>query len=93
MVRLIENTVKGLIQLPSQTEGTLSADLLRRVLIPNPKNRYKMKDVVQHPWFQVGSSCSAGRAGIHCRNAAGSCIFCWELQFQTCSGCAGNCDA
>ena len=37
MVKLIENTVKGLIQLPAEAEGTTAGDLLRRILVPNPK--------------------------------------------------------
>jgi len=40
MVRLIENTVKGLLQLPPAAEATPAADLLRRILVPNPKNRW-----------------------------------------------------
>lgn len=54
MVRLIENTVKGFLQLPlNVADGNPAVDLLRRVLVPNPKNRYKMSDIIRHPWFQT----------------------------------------
>ncbi len=53
MVRLIENTVKGKLQLPVGSEGRLPCDLLRRILVSNPKHRYSLKDVIAHPWFKV----------------------------------------
>jgi len=52
MVRLIENTVKGLLQIPSGSENKLSVDLLRRILVSNPKQRYGIKEIMEHPWFQ-----------------------------------------
>jgi serine/threonine protein kinase len=62
MVRLIENTVKGLLQIPSGSENKLSVDLLRRILVSNPKQRYGIKEIMEHPWFQVKVS------WIKCRN-------------------------
>jgi serine/threonine protein kinase len=51
MVRLIENTVKGHHQLPAGVESTPAADLLRRILVPSPRQRYGIKDILLHPWF------------------------------------------
>ena len=56
MVRLIENTVKGVLFVPPAAEATPVADLLRRILVPAPRQRYGVKEIMEHPWFQVGGS-------------------------------------
>lgn len=52
MVCLIENTVKGSIQLPDSARQTDPAcDLLSRILVPSPKQRYGVNDIFEHAWF------------------------------------------
>ena len=51
MVVLIENSVKGKLQMPPQAAATQASDLISRILVPNPKQRYTIKDIFAHPWF------------------------------------------
>lgn len=51
VVRLIENEVKGQLSFPENAEP-LVCDLLRRLLVPAPKQRYNIQDVMGHAWFQ-----------------------------------------
>eukprot|EP00955_Chlamydomonas_euryale_P044375 352869-Chlamydomonas_euryale.AAC.4 len=51
MVRLIENTVKGKLQLPESAVNMPAADMLSRILVPSPKERYSIQDIIGHPWF------------------------------------------
>lgn len=94
MTKMIQNAVRGQIQLPasvlaaeaaaatpapapapsgegdappsggtgsSPSSGWASAaDLLRRILVPSPHQRYHISDIMSHPWFQV----SKGRGRI-----------------------------
>ncbi len=84
MTKMIQNAVRGQIQLPasvlsaeaaapaplpppphgegeapppsgsSPSSGWASAaDLLRRILVPSPHQRYHISDIMSHPWFQV----------------------------------------
>ena len=55
VTRLIENMVRGQLYMSAWAEGTLAADLLRRMLVPAPKQRYSLKDIMAHSWFQVGA--------------------------------------
>lgn len=76
MVKLIENTVKGQLQLPEAAEGSSAADLLRRILVPSPKQRYGIKDILIHPWFQVCGGMTLGwrqsrwLVGVQCQQPA-----------------------
>lgn len=53
MVKLIENTVKGQLSFPQPAESAPVADLIRRILVPAPQQRYGIKEITEHPWFQV----------------------------------------
>jgi serine/threonine protein kinase len=55
MVKLIENTVKGQLQIPVAAVGSPVSDLLHRILVPAPKQRYTIKDITMHPWFMVSA--------------------------------------
>ena len=50
-VKLIENSVKGKISVPPAAERSPAADLLRRILVPEPRSRYGIKAITAHPWF------------------------------------------
>eukprot|EP00798_Chlamydomonas_sp_ICE-L_P008856 gene8856-3740_t len=51
MTLLVENTVKGDLQLPPGAMGSSIGELLRHMLIIDPAKRYKMSQVLEHPWF------------------------------------------
>ncbi|KAG1653843.1 hypothetical protein FOA52_008644 [Chlamydomonas sp. UWO 241] len=51
MVELIENMVKGRLQLPASAVLSPAADLLSRILVPSPKLRYGIADITTHQWF------------------------------------------
>lgn len=88
VTRLIENMVRGQLYMPAWAEGTLAADLLRRMLVPAPKQRYRLKDIMAHPWFQVGAlrthvlynARSRLLAAPPCCSAAVSCSTCEAKQ-------------
>lgn len=86
MVKLIENTVKGQLQLPEAAEGSSAADLLRRILVPSPKQRYGIKDILIHPWFQVCAVASSGVGDIldgTCVDVRGGEPPCWGAMSAT----------
>lgn len=51
MVVLIENSVKGKLQLPPQASSSQAYDLISRILVPSPTQRYTIRDIFSHPWF------------------------------------------
>lgn len=55
VMKLIENAVRGQVQVPpgaaEQHPGAL--DLVRRILVSSPQQRCKLPAVMAHPWFQV----------------------------------------
>ncbi len=57
MIKLIENTVKGVLLLPESANGDLAQDLLRRILVPSPQQRYSIRDIMAHPWFKASLPC------------------------------------
>ena len=55
-MKLIDNAVKGNIQLPPGSERyTEVLDLVRQILVSQPSQRCKLPGVMAHPWFQAGA--------------------------------------
>ena len=52
---VIENSLKGEIIMPSGAQGVSQGlmDLLRKILVPDPNQRYTVTEIFNHPWFQV----------------------------------------
>ena len=59
VVRLIENEVKGQLHFPQGAEPSV-CDLLRRILVPAPAQRFTISSIMNHAWFQVGAGAAAG---------------------------------
>ncbi|KAG1660727.1 hypothetical protein FOA52_003036 [Chlamydomonas sp. UWO 241] len=53
IVKLVENEVKGHLQMPPEAVGSAVADLLQRMLVPAAHHRYKLADIMAHPWFRT----------------------------------------
>lgn len=52
-VTQVENSVNCQIQIPESAAAHPVADLLRRILLPEPLTRLHIQDVMRHPWFLV----------------------------------------
>lgn len=59
VVQLIENEVKGQLHFPQGAEPSV-CDLLRRILVPAPAQRFTISSIMNHAWFQVGASAAMG---------------------------------
>lgn len=52
VMKLIENSVNGRLMWPEGSQPSASAaDLIRHVLVSKPNDRYKIGDILNHPWF------------------------------------------
>mmetsp|Transcript_33756 Transcript_33756/g.85431 ORF Transcript_33756/g.85431 Transcript_33756/m.85431 type:complete len:539 (-) Transcript_33756:1450-3066(-) len=52
VMKLIENSVNGRLMWPEgSSPSPLAVDLIRHVLVSKPNERYKISDILQHPWF------------------------------------------
>ncbi len=54
-MKLIENAVRGQVQVPpgAAEQHPAALDLVRRILVSSPQQRCKLPAVMAHPWFQV----------------------------------------
>ena len=53
IVKLIDNTLNGQLQLPIEAVDLPATRLLRRILNPDPKQRLSIQGIMADPWFQV----------------------------------------
>ncbi|KXZ49463.1 hypothetical protein GPECTOR_21g689 [Gonium pectorale] len=54
VMKLIENAVRGNVQVPAGADELhpQALDLIQRILVSTPGQRCKLPDIMSHPWFQ-----------------------------------------